>query len=99
MMSPVNAARAVDRLRAAAGPSAQKSPHDKKAVYVALTDEGVYQDFISATVNELAATKLWVRLTPEQRDAIERVGHVVGGRPERSAAAKEQAAYDLPREI
>lgn len=78
MMSPVNAARAVDRLVGRGWAKRLKSPHDKKAVYVALTDEGVYQGFlISATVNELAATKLWVRLTPEQRDAIERVGHVV----------------------
>lgn len=100
MMSPVNAARAVDRLVGRGWAKRLKSPHDKKAVYVALTDEGVYQGFlISATVNELAATKLWVRLTPEQRDAIERVGHVVVADLNAQRQAKEQAAYDLLREI
>ena len=100
MMSPVNAARAVDRLVGRGWAKRLKSPHDKKAVYVALTDEGVYQGFlISATVNELAATKLWVRLTPEQRDAIERVGHVVVADLNAQRQAKEQAAYDLLREM
>ena len=100
MMSPVNAARAVERLVGRGWAKRLKSPHDKKAVYVALTDEGVYQGFlISATVNELAATKLWVRLTPEQRDAIERVGHVVVADLNAQRQAKEQAAYDLLREI
>ena len=100
MMSPVNAARAVERLVSRGWAKRLKSPHDKKAVYVALTDEGVYQGFlISATVNELAATKLWVRLTPEQRDAIERVGHVVVADLNAQRQAKEQAAYDLLREI
>ena len=100
MMSPVNAARAVDRLVGRGWAKRLKSPHDKKAVYVALTDEGVYQGFlISATVNELAATKLWVRLTPEQRDAIERVGHVVVADLNAQRQAKEQAAYDLLQEI
>ena len=100
MMSPVNAARAVDRLVSRGWAKRLKSPHDKKAVYVALTDEGVYQGFlISATVNELAATKLWVRLTPEQRDAIERVGHVVVADLNAQRQAKEQAAYDLLQEI
>ena len=45
MMSPVNAARAVDRLVGRGWAKRLKSPHDKKAVYVALTDEGVYQGF------------------------------------------------------
>ena len=100
MMSPVNAARAVDRLVGRGWAKRLKSPHDKKAVYVALTDEGVYQGFlISATVNELAATKLWVRLTPEQRDAIERVGHVVVADLNAQRQAKEQAASDLLQEI
>lgn len=99
-MSPVNAARAIERLVQRGWARRLKSPADKKAVYVALTDEGVYQGFlISATVNELAATKLWVRLTPEQRDAIERVGHVVVADLNAQRQAKEQAAYDLLQEI
>ena len=67
---------------------------------MALTDEGVYQGFlISATVNELAATKLWANLTPGQREAIERVGHVVVAELDARRQAKEQAAYDLLQEI
>lgn len=100
LMSPVNAARAVDRLAGKGWVKRLKSPHDKKAVYVALTDEGVYQGFlISATVNELAATKLWAHLAPEQRDAIERVGHVVVADLNARREAKEQAAFDLLQEI
>ena len=99
-LSPVNAARATERLVARGWARRLKSPADKKAVYVALTDEGVYQGFlISATVNELAATKLWANLTPGQREAIERVGHVVVAELDARRQAKEQAAYDLLQEI
>lgn len=100
MMSPVNAARAVDRLVQRGWAKRLKSPSDKKAVFVALTDEGVYEGFlIGATVNELAATKLWANLTPEQRDAIEQMGHVVVAELDAQRQAKEQAAYDLLQEI
>lgn len=99
-MSPVNAARAVERLMQRGWARRLKSPHDKKAVYVALTDEGVYEGFlIGATVNELAATRLWKNLTPGQREAIEQVGHVVVADLNAQRQAKEQAAYDLLQEI
>ena len=99
-LSPVNAARATERLVARDWARRLKSPADKKAVYVALTDEGVYQGFlISATVNELAATKLWANLTAGQREAIEQVGHVVVADLDAQRQAKEQAAYDLLQEI
>ncbi|MEC4176858.1 MarR family transcriptional regulator [Adlercreutzia sp. R7] len=99
-MSPVNAARAVDRLVQRGWVRRLKSPRDKKAVYVALTDEGVYEGFlIGATVNELAATRLWKNLTPGQREAIEQVGHVVVADLDAQRQAKEQAAYDLLQEI
>ncbi|MEY8460369.1 MarR family transcriptional regulator [Eggerthellaceae bacterium 24-137] len=99
-MSPVNAARAVERLVQRGWARRLKSPHDKKAVYVALTDEGVYEGFlIGATVNELAATRLWKNLTPGQREAIEQVGHVVVADLDAQRQAKEQAAYDLLQEI
>lgn len=89
MMSPVNAARAVDRLVGRGWAKRLKSPHDKKAVYVALTDEGVYQGFlISATVNELAATKLWVAPDSRAEGRHRARGPCGGGRPERSAASK-----------
>lgn len=99
-MSPVNAARAIERLVQRGWARRLKSPADKKAVYVALTDEGVYEGFlIGATVNELAATKLWANLTARQREAIEQVGHVVVADLDAQRQAKEQAAYDLLQEI
>ncbi|WP_288221064.1 MarR family transcriptional regulator [uncultured Adlercreutzia sp.] len=99
-MSPVNAARAIERLVQRGWARRLKSPADKKAVYVALTDEGVYEGFlIGATVNELAATKLWANLTAGQREAIEQVGHVVVADLDAQRQAKEQAAFDLLQEI
>lgn len=92
MMSPVNAARAVDRLVQRGWARRLKSPTDKKAVYVELTDEGVYEGFlINATLNELAATRLWANLTPGQREAIEQVGHVVVADLAAQKQAREQA--------
>ena len=65
----------MDRLAAKGWVKRLRSPKDKKAVYVGLTEEGVYESFlISATINELAATKLWANLTAGQREAIEQVG-------------------------
>lgn len=99
-LSPVNAARAVDRLAARGWVRRLKSPKDKKAVFVGLTEEGIYESYlISATVNELAATKLWANLTPEQRHAIEQVGHVVVADLEAQRQAKEQADFDLLQEM
>ena len=99
-ISPVNAARAVDRLVQRGWVKRLKSPKDKKAVYATLTEEGIYEGFlISATVNELAANKLWKNLTPEQRSAIEQVGHVVVADLDAQRQAKEQAEIDLLQEI
>lgn len=92
MMSPVNAARATERLVQRGWAQRLKSPRDKKAVYVALTDEGVYQaNVINATVNELGQNKLWANLTPDQRQAIEKVGHVVVADLNARKQAREQA--------
>ena len=92
MMSPVNAARATERLVQRGWAQRLKSPHDKKAVYVALTDEGVYEaQVIGTTVNELAQNKLWANLTPDQRQAIEKVGHVVVADLNARKQPKEQA--------
>lgn len=100
MMSPVNAARAVDRLVGRGWAKRLKSPTTRRPCTWPSPTRAVYQGFlISATVNELAATKLWVRLTPEQRDAIERVGHVVVADLNAQREAKEQATYDLLQEI
>ena len=89
------AARAADRLVRRGWARRLRSPQDKKAVYVALTDEGAFQaDLIGATVNELARTRLWANLEPGQRDAIARVGHTVVADLRDRKAAREQAELD-----
>ena len=95
LLSSVNAARAADRLVRRGWARRLRSPQDKKAVYVALTDEGAFQaDLIGATVNELARTRLWANLEPGQRDAIARVGHTVVADLRDRKAAREQAELD-----
>ena len=70
-----------------------KSPHDRKAVYAALTDEGQFQaQLINATINELAENRLWVNLSPAQKEAIEQMGHIViaGIQAQRDAREQQQ---------
>lgn len=99
-ISPVNAARAIERLAQRGWVKRLKSPKDKKAVYAALTEEGIYEGFlISATVNELAANKLWKHLTPDQRSAIEQVGHVVVADLDAQRQAQELAEIDQLQEV
>ena len=98
-MSRVNATRAVNALVERRWARKLKSPLDKKAVYIALTDEGRMQGtLIDATVNELAATRLWKNLDPEQKDAIERVGHIVIAEQSAMRKAQEQADLELLQE-
>ncbi len=99
LMSRVNATRAVNALVERRWARKLKSPLDKKAVYIALTDEGRMQGtLIDATVNELAATRLWKNLDPEQKDAIERVGHIVIAEQSAMRKAQEQADLELLQE-
>lgn len=94
-VSPVNVARAADRLIQRRWAQRLGSPSDKKAVYIKLTDEGEYQsELIASTVNELAGTQLWVNLTAEQRTAIEKVGHVVIADLNRQKEAARQAEME-----
>ncbi|MCI8468951.1 MAG: MarR family transcriptional regulator [Eggerthellaceae bacterium] len=91
MLSPVNAARATDRLVKRGWARRLRSPEDRKAVYVALTDEGAFQgDVIGATVNELARTRLWANLAAEHRAAIQQMGHIVMADLQRRKAAQER---------
>lgn len=100
LISNVNATRAVNQLAKRGWIRKLKSPLDKKAVYIALTDTGAKQGkIINATINDLAATKLWKHLRPEQKDAIERVGHVVIADINAIKRAKEQASLELLQEI
>lgn len=91
LMSTISTTRAVDKLVERGWCQRLKSPQDRKAVYVGLTVEGVFQaDLIDATVNELASTHLWVNLQPEQRQAIEQMGHIVIAGIQAQRDAEEQ---------
>lgn len=95
MLSSVNAARAADRLVRRGWARRLRSPQDRKAVYVALTDEGAFQgSLIGATVNDLARTRLWANLAPEHREAIAQVGHTVVADLQVRKAERAQAQID-----
>lgn len=92
LMSTINTTRAVDKLVERGWCQRLKSPQDRKAVYVGLTNEGIFQaDLIGATVNDLAETHLWANLQPAQKRAIEQMGHIViaGIQAQREAEQQE----------
>ena len=77
-MSTVNVARCGDRLAKRSWVRKVSSETDKKAVYLELTVEGSYQaEVICSCIDQLATTKLWAGLTPQERLTISQVGHVV----------------------
>ena len=54
------------------------APDDRKAVYVACTDEGRrMQDIVLAGVDRIATQYLWSRLAPDKCRDIAMAGHVV----------------------
>ncbi len=78
VMAPINVTRSVDRLQQRGWIRKLRSPEDRKAVYLELTDEGRYQAMVvNTTVNELGRTYLWANLTADQKETIEKMGHVV----------------------
>lgn len=77
-MSPVAVARAVDGLAGRGWTRRLASPNDRKAVFVAATDEGACkQKVIARTVDVLARTQLWARLDEDRRRALARTWRVV----------------------
>lgn len=77
-LSPVNVARSVDRLVARAWVRRMCAPHDRKAVFVEVTDAGsAQQPIIARTVDELGRKLLWKHLNRAQRDAIRTVTDTV----------------------
>lgn len=77
-MSPVAVARAVDGLVGRGWTRRLASPSDRKAVFVAATDEGARkQKVIARTVDALARTQLWARLDEDRRRALARTWRVV----------------------
>ncbi|MDO4442895.1 MAG: MarR family transcriptional regulator [Slackia sp.] len=77
-LSPVNVARAVDRLVARSWARRMGSPRDRKAVFVDATDCGrAQQAVIARTVDTLGRDLLWKHLRRTQRDAIRAVTRTV----------------------
>lgn len=77
-LSPVNVARAVDRLADRGWVQRMGAEQDRKAVYVEMTDLGTsQQQTIVRTVDELGSELLWKRLTRTQRDAMRNVTETV----------------------
>lgn len=77
-LSPVNVARAVDRLTQRAWVRRMGSAADRKAVFVDVTETGAEQaSVIARTVDAIGADLLWKHLTRPQRNAIRAVSDTV----------------------
>ncbi len=77
-MTPATVVRACDRTDARGWTRRLSSEADRKAVYIAVTQEGLrMQRDIAACVDEIAQRFLWSRLTPERCHAIAQVGSVI----------------------
>lgn len=73
-LSPVNVARAADRLAARSWVRRMGAAHDRKAVFVEVTEAGAKQQrVIARTVDDLGRKLLWKHLKRPQRDAIRAV--------------------------
>lgn len=77
-LSPVNVARAADRLAARSWVRRMGAAHDRKAVFVEVTEAGAKQQrIIARTVDDLGRKLLWKHLKRPQRDAIRAVTDTV----------------------
>ena len=77
-LTSATAVRATDRLAERGWVERMSAPDDRKAVYVACTDEGRHmQDVVLASVDRIATQYLWSRLAPEKCRDIAMAGHVV----------------------
>lgn len=77
-LSPVNVARAADRLVARSWVRRMGAAHDRKAVFVEVTEAGAEQQrVIARTVDDLGRKLLWKHLKRPQRDAIRTVTDTV----------------------
>lgn len=100
LMTSAKVTRAVSSLVEKGWVRKMRSPLDKKAVFITLTEAGVEQGkLINQTVNHLAETYLWKHLNPQQKDAIEQVGHVVIAEMNAKRQLQEQANLELLQEI
>ena len=99
-MSPVAVARAVDGLVGRGWARRLASPSDRKAVFVAATDEGACkQKVIARTVDVLARTQLWARLDEDRRRALARTWRVVIADVQARKELDRKAALELLQPI
>ena len=99
-MSPVAVARAVDGLAGRGWTRRLASPNDRKAVFVAATDEGACkQKVIARTVDVLARTQLWARLDEDRRRALARTWRVVIADVQARKELDRKAALELLQPI
>ena len=99
-MSPVAVARAVDGLAGRGWTRRLASPSDRKAVFVAATDEGARkQKVIARTVDALARTQLWARLDEDRRRALARTWRVVIADVQARKELDRKAALELLQPI
>ena len=99
-MSPVAVARAVDGLVGRGWARRRASPSDRKAVFVAATDEGARkQKVIARTVDALARTQLWARLDDDRRRALARTWRVVIADVQARKELDRKAALELLQPI
>ena len=99
-MSPVAVARAVDGLAGRGWTQRLASPSDRKAVFVAATDEGARkQKVIARTVDALARTQLWARLDEARRRALARTWRVVIADVQARKELDRKAALELLQPI
>ena len=99
-MSPVAVARAVDGLAGRGWTRRLASPSDRKAVFVAATDEGARkQKVIARTVDALARTQLWARLDEDRRRALARAWRVVIADVQARKELDRKAALELLQPI
>lgn len=95
-MTAVAVARATDRLAERGRIVRLASPLDRKAVFVAATDQGKReQRIIARTVDLLARAQLWSRLDDERRSALARTWRVVIADLQARKEAERKAALGL----
>lgn len=94
-LSPVNVARAVDRLADRSWVRRMGAPHDRKAVFVDVTERGrAQQAVIARTVDALGRELLWKHLDRSQRAAIRAVTRTVIEGLRESKRAKSRLESD-----
>lgn len=92
-MTPVAVARAVDGLAERGWVVRLASPGDRKAVFVAATEQGTRkQKAIARAIDVLARRHLWARLDAEQRRALARTWRVVIADVQAREEAERKAA-------